>query len=88
METELTYGESQQKIIDCIRETHFYCLKTYKKMLQEYRDRIDETNDIDMITSYQEFIIETEKELANLKGMTTSILYTLDIMQQDLDSLK
>ena len=88
MDNKLTYGESQQKIIDTVRETHFCCLRTYEKILEEYRDRIDNTDNIDMITSYQELIIETEKELANIKGITSSILYSLDIMQKDLDSLK
>ena len=85
---ELTYGESQQKFIDTVRKSHFYCMQTYEKILKEYRDRIDKTDDIDMITSYQELIIETEKELADLNGITASILYSLDVMQQDLDSLK
>jgi len=88
MSDKLTYGESQQKLIDTVRQTHFCCLRTYQMILQEYRDRIDETGDIDTITSYQELIIDTEKELAYLKGMTPSILYSLDIMQKDLDSLK
>jgi len=88
VDNKLTYGESQQKIIDTVRETHFCCLRTYEKISEEYRDRIDKTDNIDMITSYQELIIETEKELANIKGITSSILYSLDIMQKDLDSLK
>jgi hypothetical protein len=88
MTETLTYGESEQKIIDTVRETHFYCLKCYEKILKECRDRVDETDDLDMITSYHELINETEKQLAKLKDKTTSILSYLDIVQQDLDSLK
>jgi hypothetical protein len=85
---ELTYGESQQKLIDTIRETHFYCLQSYEKILNECRSRVKETDDIDVVNSYHELIGQTEIELAKLKNRTSTILSDLDILQQDLDSLK
>jgi len=85
---ELTYRESQQKLIDTIRDTHFYCLWSYEKILKECRSKVEETDDIDIINSYHELIGQTEKKLAKLKNKTPTILSDLDILQQDLDSLK
>ena len=78
----------QQKLIDNVRETHCYCLESYEKMLKEFRDRVDKANDLEIITSYHELIERVEKELVKLKSKTPTILSALDIMQQDLDSLR
>ena len=61
---------------------------SYEKILKECRDRVDKANDLEIITSYHELIDRVEKELVKLKNKTSTILSTLDIMQQDLDSLR
>jgi len=85
---ELVSGESHQKLIDSNRKTHFYCIKTYEKILKYYSGRVKETYDVDIFPIYHELIYVTEKELESLKSKNSRILSALDIMQQELNLLK
>jgi hypothetical protein len=85
---ELVSEDSQQKLIDSVRKTHFYCIKTYEKILKYYSGRLNETYSVDLFTIYHELIYVTEQELASLKSKNSAVLSALDIMQQDLYSLK
>jgi hypothetical protein len=88
VDRDLSYGELQQSLIDTYREGHFKTIEYTEKLLEQYKRQLERVKSAKDKKKYQSMIAGVEKELQTLRNKTRKVLKDIELLQNDLDSLK